>query len=444
MHFIRHQAQKAWRSAAALVLLGSLAITSHAQTPAGCAPAAFASLPVVDTGLPVVQIWTNDLAPVLNREDYVLGCMRITDGSKQKYQAGLFHGTLKIKGRGNSSWSFPKKGYRLKLDAAAAVLDMPAHKDWVLLANYADKSLMRNNVGMELSRRVGLPWTPRLRYAEFYLNNQFLGNYQIGEKIEVGPQRVAITDMAKTDTALPNVTGGYLLEADFEVRILREAALLPEADRDRWFKTTEGLNFVMKDPSDKDVQAAQYDYIRAYTQAAETAMKTRTNVAELFDIDSFIDWWIVQEVMKNPDAVMASSAYVVKDRNKVMAMGPVWDFDIAAGNMAYQLGGYYPQGFYLRDYSAWHDWMLRDPANWKRAADRWKKVRSGIKDITKYIDDQEKLLDKSQEANFATWQILNKRVWPNVAALGSYKAEVKYLKEWLKDRVEWMDKNIGK
>ena len=72
MYFLRPQALKAWRTAAALTLLGSLAMAIQAQTAAGCAPAAFANLPVVDTGLPVVQIWTNAAAPVLNRDDYVL------------------------------------------------------------------------------------------------------------------------------------------------------------------------------------------------------------------------------------------------------------------------------------------------------------------------------------------------------------------------------------
>ena len=436
MYFLRPQALKAWRTAAALTLLGSLAMAIQAQTAAGCAPAAFANLPVVDTGLPVVQIWTNAAAPVLNRDDYVLACMRVTDGSQNSYKAGLFHGTIKIKGRGNSTWSLPKKGYRLKLDAAAEVLDMPAHKDWVLLANHFDKSLLRNDVGMELSRRVGLPWTPLLRFAEFYLNNQFLGNYQIGEKIEIAPQRVAITPMAKTYLTLPNLSGGYLIEADFEVRI--------DKLKDSWFKTDEPLNFVLQDPSGLTVPLAQYNYISAYTRNAENALRARSGAADLIDIDSFIDWWIVMEVMKNADAAMASSVYVVKDRDKKMAMGPVWDFDIGAGNMVLNAPTLYPKGWYLRDYSSWHDFLLHDPANWKRAKDRWIKVRASLKDITRYIDERERLIQKSQQLNFEVWPILNKRYWPNPAALGSHQAEVKYLKEWLKDRIDWMDKNIGK
>ena len=110
------------------VMLGASS-GSLAQT-TSCVPGASGALPVVDTGLPVVQIWTTAGAPVLDKDNYITACMRIRDGSAQPYQQGLFTGTIKIKGRGNSTWSMPKKGYRLKLDSAAAVLDMPAHKDW--------------------------------------------------------------------------------------------------------------------------------------------------------------------------------------------------------------------------------------------------------------------------------------------------------------------------
>jgi hypothetical protein len=153
------------RGALALLATAALVPAALAQNTTDCAPAASASRPVVNTGLPVVQIWTDNAAPVVDKDNYVKGCLRITDGSVMPYGQGLVYGTIKIKGRGNTTWNMPNKGYRIKLDSAAAVLDMPAHKDWVLLANYADKSLMRNAVAMELSRLAGFAWTPRLRYA---------------------------------------------------------------------------------------------------------------------------------------------------------------------------------------------------------------------------------------------------------------------------------------
>ena len=423
-----------WLAAAGLVW----ASIASAQA-AGCAPAAYASLPVIDTGLPVVQIWTDGLAPVLDRENYVDACMRITDGDKEKYGTGLYHGTLKIRGRGNSTWNMPKKGYRLKLSDAAKVLDMPAHKDWVLLANYADKTLMRNAVGFELSRILGFPWTPRMRFAEFYLNNEFLGNYQIGEKIEVAPTRVAITPMSPSDVNVPAVEGGYLLEVDYTDRI---------DPVDVYFTTSPGrYNFVLKEPKEDDVQPAQMAYISDYVQRLENSIfagdfQPETGVPSRLDVDSMVNYYIVQEVLKNKDGAMGSSVYMTKDRGGKVTMGPLWDFDISAGNIDFYPSAQGPEGWYLRNTTAWFDALMRTPDFKRRVVKRWNEVYKDVKDIKKYVGDTEKMLKKSQEANFERWPILDTYVWPNQVVTGKYKDEVKWLEDWLKDRIKWIDKHI--
>ncbi len=427
-------------AAAAFALLSCVGLPGLAQTAPGCAPGASGALPVVDTGLPVVQIWTTAGAPVLDRDNYVTACMRIRDGSAQRYGQGLFHGTIKIKGRGNSTWDMPKKGYRLKLDAAAQVLDMPAHKDWVLLANYADKTLLRNDVAMELSRRVGMPWTPRLRHAEVYLNDAFLGNYQLGEKIEVAPQRVAITPMVATDIALPPLSGGYLIEADFIEYI---------ASDDRYFTTAEGINFVMQSPSGSSVQPAQADYIRQYTQMLETAILSGNNHPKygypaMIDLDSVVNWYLVQELTKNVDSPFGSSVYLQKDRNTLMRMGPLWDFDLAMGNADFEPLVVGPNGWYVRRQSAWIEALMRDKAFRSRVQTRWDQLKGQFQSIDAYIDAREKALKASQAENFRRWPILDTWVWPNSVVLGSHHAEVDHLRDWLKQRIKWMDKNVGK
>ena len=424
-------------AATALTLLACTSSISQAQTTT-CVPGASGALPVVNTGLPVVQIWTTAGAPVLDRDNYVSACMRIRDGSVQAYQQGLFTGTIKIKGRGNSTWDMPKKGYRLKLDSAAAVLDMPAHKDWVLLANYADKTLMRNVVAMELSRRINMPWTPRLRHAEVYLNDEFLGNYMLGEKIEVAAQRVAMTTLATTDISQPNLSGGYLLEADF---------LEYMAPTDRYFDTAEGIHFVMQSPSGTGVMPAQAAYISQYTQALETAILSRntsptTGYASLMDMDSMIDWFLVQELLKNVDSVFSSSVYLVKDRNAKMKMGPLWDFDLSAGNVDYEPLVLKPTGWYLPVRSAWFNALWQDRTFKQRVRQRWVAVRAKFQTIPTYITLQENALKLSQAENFKRWPILNEWVWPNAVVLGSHHAEVVYYSDWLRKRVAWMDRNL--
>lgn len=427
------------RGALALLAAAALAPVALAQTPpTGCAPAASAGRPVVNTGLPVVQIWTENAAPVVDKENYVKGCLRITDGSVMPYGQGLFHGTIRIKGRGNTTWNMPKKGYRLKLDSAAPVLDMPAHKDWVLLANYADKTLMRNAVAMELSRLAGFAWTPRLRYAEFYLNDEFLGNYLIGEKIEVAPQRVPITPMTTGDNTLPNLSGGYLLETEFTDRLTAD---------DRWFSTSGGINFIMQSPSGTDVTSAQHDYMRAMMQRLEDTVLARnsdpaTGYPSLIDIDTLVNWFIVEELMKNVDAGFGSSVYLYKERGAKLKMGPLWDFDITAGNVDYIADAIRPTGWLLPVHAPWVQALMADPTFKRRLQTRWGQLRRPYAGIGLYIEALRWRLHRSQAENFRRWPILNTYVWPNAVVLGSHDKEVDYLKSWLNQRVNWLDRQL--
>ena len=428
-------------AAGVALVLSSLSIGMGSAQAADCDPGASGALPVVNTGLPVVQIWTTARAPILDRETYISACMRIKDGSAQPYGQGLFNGTtVKVRGRGNSTWDMPKRGVRIKLDVAAPVLDMPSHKDWVLLANYADKTLLRNAVGMEFSRRVGMAWTPRLRHVDVYLNDEFLGNYQLGEKVEVAPNRVNITPMTTADIALPNVSGGWLIEADF---------LEYMGTGDKYFDTASGIHFVMQSPSGTSLQPAQVAYISQYTQALENAILARndqpgTGYPSLIDVNSLINWYIVEELLKNVDSPFRSSVNIYKDRNGPMKMGPLWDFDLAAGNVDYSADAMVPTGWYIRSRSDWIGALVQDKNFRNRVKTRWNEVKSQLQSIDGYIDAMESRLQRSQAANFTRWPILNEWVWPNAVVLGSHHAEVAYLKDWLAQRISWMDRNIGK
>ena len=368
----------------------------------GCAPPVSADLLIVKTGLPVVQIWTTNKAPVLDKVTYVDACLRITDGSAQRYGVGLYYGKLQIRGRGNSTWNMPKRGYRLKLPAGAAILDMPAHKDWVLIANYADKTLLRGAVGFELSRRVGMAWTPRLRFADFYLNDQFLGNYQIGEKIEVDPARVNVTPMTSADIASPNVEGGYLLQVEYLDRLLAT---------DTFFTTRTGrYNFLMESPKEDKVMAQQKAYISSYVQNLEDAIfrgdfNATTGVPRYLNVDSMVSYYLISELLKNKDAAMGSSVYLHKQRGSVLMMGPMWDFDLSAGNLNFYQSAMYPEGWYLRSTTAWFDSLMRTPAFRDRVKARWPTFRDSIRDLPNFIDRQAAIIDKSQKENFAVWPI---------------------------------------
>ena len=404
---------------------------------AGCPMPAAGSIALVKTGLPVVEVWTNAYAPILNRENYVPGCMRITDGSTQVYTRGLYTGAIDIRGRGNSSWEMPKKGYRIKLPSpGAAVLDMPADRDWVLLANYADKTLMRGDVGFELSRRLNMAWTPRMRHVELYLNGEFLGSYQLGEHVKVAPNRVNVTPMLATDLSLPALGGGYLVEADYAEYLSAGDVVV---------QMSSELLFNIKAPG--SVVQSQVNYIGAYLQGVETALLSNNFDAQLgypalIDVDSFINWWLVKELVKDADGPFYSSVYLHKDRGGKLKMGPLWDFDLSSGNVDFNAAGE-PKGWWVRKNAEWINHLFQDPAFRAKVYARWRALKSTqIDTLLPFIDDTARALEASQRENFRRWDILDSYVWPNRVVTGSYAGEVKYLKDWLRARIKWMDSQI--
>ena len=426
---------RSWSLLVSLILATGAA---HAQV-AGCPMTPVGAKPIVNTGLPVVEVWTNGSAPIVDRDNYVKGCLRITNGSRQSYSTGLYNGAIEIRGRGNSTWDMPKKGYRVKLAAPGAqVLDMPTDRDWVLLANYADKTLMRGDVGFELSRRLGVAWTPRMRHVDVYLNGEFLGNYQIGEHVKVAPNRVNVSAMAATDVAEPNVGGGYLVEADF-------AAYTGPGDVLTF--TGSGILFNIKAPG--TINATQIKYIGNYLQNVEHALiynhfsPTASNAyPAMIDVDSFIDWWIVKELVKDIDGPFYSSVYLYKDRGGKLKMGPLWDFDLSSGN-AYYDDIADPRGWRIRTKSEWFAHLFQDPVFRLRAYNRWKAVRATqIDTLLTFIDQTAVALDASQRENFKRWTILNQYVWPNAQVAGSYAGEVTFLKDFLRTRIRWIDRNL--
>ena len=160
--------------------------------------------------------------------------------------------------------------------------------------------------------------------------------------------------------------------------------------------------------------------------------------------DPAINWYIVQELTKNVDSPFGSSVYLYKDRNAIMKMGPLWDFDLAAGNVDYEPLAMTPTGWYVRTQSAWFSELFRDKAFKARVKARWGLLKPQLQAIDAYITAMESRLKNSQVENFRRWPILDTWVWPNAVVLGSHHAEVAYLNDWLQQRIKWMDRNIGK
>ena len=229
------------------------------------------------TGLPIINLITDGSVQIDSKEDYVEGDISL-DG-RRDFES-LYDLSMKIRGRGNSTWFVhPKKPFQMKLSEKSAFLGMLEDKKWLFLAEYSDKTMLRNTIAFELGYMSNLDWTPAGEFAEVFLNGEYNGTYNITQKVEESDNRVALGDT------------GYLLELDQLDRI--------DPD-DVYFNSTVTNRFIIniKEPS-LEYDSDQYDYIKNLIAAFEGVLfgnnfqDENIGYRQYIDLDSFIDWYLI-------------------------------------------------------------------------------------------------------------------------------------------------------
>ena len=379
----------------------------------------------LNTGLPVVVLDTPDAAPIVSKEIWMEGAtvtIYNPDGSID------YEGSLSVKGRGNSTWTqFPKKPYAMKLDSKGEILGMKKHKRWCLLANWMDRTLIRNAVAFEISRKTELAWTPSGKFVELILNGEHKGNYYLCEQVKVDENRVNITELKKT-----SVEGGYLMEVD---------AWFDEAYKFR--SPVHDVPWQFKDPD--EVTQAQFDYMYAYIEAFERSLyddalfKAR-DYTNYIDCDSWVDWWLVNELAQNGDVNQPKSIYISKDVGGKLVAGPVWDFDWGTFipvefNPSVEKINYSCRGpkFYLNRI------CIEDPQFRALAKEHWMRFRSALTEIPAYIDSLAATLVASDAINIAMWPIDRTT---NQDVTLSFEDAVARLKQAYTEKYQWLDNII--
>jgi spore coat protein CotH len=369
-----------------------------------------------DNGISALYINTSG-APINSKDIYVTGSIKIVSNFKDV----VYDGKTEIKGRGNSTWEMAKKPYRIKLDKKTAILGMAESKNWVLLANYADKSLMRNELAFVASRNSGLKWTVNSRFVEVYLDGSYNGSYLLTEQVKEGKDQVDVED------------GGYLLEQDGFAE--REPV---------YFKTQKGAPITIKYPDEKITQQ-QREYITNHVQTFENALFAANftdpvaGYRKYFDVDSYVNYYIVNEVMGNPDTFWSTYHYKKANDDRIYT-GPVWDFDISINNDD-RLGDITNKlmldaGF---DPKMWIKRLMEDPAFRQKIRLRWNELKPKMQALPATASLLEKKLAVSQVRNFARWNILNTKVYQEIQLAGTYAREVAYLKNVLTNHINWLD-----
>jgi hypothetical protein len=396
--------------------------------------------------LPTVTIHTENAQDVIEKDVYLKGIVSFisADGTD------IYTDSLEIKGRGNASWGFPKKPYRLKLSKKTRVLGLPANaKNWTLINNYGDKTLMRNLLAFDLSKRLDIPYTPAGIPVNVFLNGEYKGCYQLCDHIEVGKERVDIKEMKPEDITLPKLSGGYFIEIDAYA-----SGELPEA----WFTSASGIPVTIKSPKDDEIVPAQKQYISSYFNEMETVLFSSnfkdsiTGYRKYIDVETFIRHFLVGEISGNTDTYW--STYMYKERESdIFKFGPVWDFDIAFenDNRTYPVNNHsdwiYKSGSAAGTARNIVNRLFEDTEFANRLKVVYAEYRNN-ENLTKdslaaVVNNYSALLDDAQKLNFTRWNILNEYVHMNPRTYGSYAGEVDNVRSFLTARLDWVDKKLN-
>ena len=418
------------------------------------------------SNLPIIVINTNGQAIVDDPKITAdMGIIFNSGNARNNLTDSFYHynGKIGIEIRGQSSQMFPMKSYGIELRTVAGASDekslfgLPKEADWVLYAPYTDKTLMRNFLAYTMSREMG-HWAANCRFVEVIVNGDYKGVYIFMERIKRGSGRVNIAKMAATDISGDAVTGGYIFSLDKEPNGWFSSYPTPQSP------TNNKRQFSYVYPKPENMVPEQQAYLKSYVDSFENVLSSSNfqdpaiGVRQFADIPSFIDYFIVNEVSRNVDGYRLSS-YFFKDRNsrnrKIFA-GPVWDYDLSFRNADYCSGSLVNGWAYQFNYVCpgdgaglipfWWNRFMQDTAFTATLRCRWKELRTGsLNEIrfTKLIDSVVELLGEAQARHFQRWQILGKYVWPNPQPIASsYTMEINYLKDWINNRLIWLDGNM--
>lgn len=391
------------------------------------------------SNLPTIYIETENQRPITSKETYIKATLRYVDTDGERY-----YDALGIRGRGNSTWNLAKKPYRIKFDKKQEFLgpDYAKAKSWTLIANYADKSLMRNALAAYLGKFAGQPFTAAAQFVDLVLNGEYVGNYQISDQVEVRKKRVDIVEQEEAMTDDSNITGGYLLEID------------GFADSEPCkFTTSRGIKITIKSPDDEIIDSRQVDYIKNHIQDFEDALFSpdfsdpAKGYRQYIDENTLLSWYVASELTANPDSFWSTYIYKEQDDPKIY-WGPLWDYDIAFNNCRRK--GDMTKRLVLRDgfgsdlTGVWLRRMWEDPWFVNAVNEKWKKmVEDGIKQyLLDFIDAKEEELSASQMLDGKLWPI-DKRVYDEYVLFSSYSETIDFLREFIKKRVAYLTETFA-
>lgn len=442
--------------------------------------------------LPVLYVNTENKQAITSKENYINGVCSIQGNAQYNTEnVTLYDGAIKIRGRGNTTWGYDKKPYKIKLDEKTDVFGFGKNKHWVLLANYTDEAHMRNMLSYNLSGEMGMPYMQSV-HVDLILNGEYKGTYQFCEQVKIAGSRVDIHDwedyagdvakavyksdkdkgLTKDDqdgieTLLAEDDMGWLTSGTFnyknkEYSIADYISDMPQCtggflveldsyyDEFSKFKTNKGQPLQFKSPEFIATNETAMNYVKTYINAFESAVyasdfttvynNETVGYSQLFDMDSLVQYWMVNELFMNVDA-MKKSTYMYKDIDGLFKMGPIWDMDWSSDSLVSNSQG---SGTYdtwqttkfsdAAQANQWYKSMIQDPYFAVKAYELYVQMRAKMGEMIATggtLDTYQSLLAESANANANLWY-----PWENNK---KFDTQILALKTYLTNRLQWLD-----
>lgn len=368
-------------------------------------------VPLKNNSIHVFRITTDNNSPI-NSKNIYQKAMLIVEGEFK------YSGEIEIRGRGNTTWTFPKKPYKLKLSTKEALLNGLAAKEWVLLANYLDSSLMHNAVAMKIGQLLKLPFTNTIKPVDLWLNNEYLGNYTLTEQVEAKENRIEIG------------TEGILLSLDTII----------EPDDIYFESKLNKLPIILKYPktyNDQQLKIIKQDFDKFEAKVMSSDFPAN-DYLDLFDADQMAKYLIVYLLTCNEEINHPKSTYIYKKPDGKFTMGPIWDFDWAFSYEESRKHYVNPNRplFWNRPGkgTVFFQRITSDSAIKTLVKSHWQNFRrNDFNQLIEYVESYSHQIEVSRKSDFRKWQSGNT----------DFNVEKENLKNWLELRAIYMDELVS-
>lgn len=370
-------------------------------------------------GVPRLVIETENFAGIRDRETEIPSRMQIY--GENSPESEVF--TLTVRGRGNSSFMMPKYGMKLELEDKVNLLGMPKSRDWALIANFGDKTHLRNYMMTRLSEWLGARWTPRMRFVEVYLNRNYMGLYLLSESVKVAKERVNID---KNDTT-------FLVEKEDSKKFDPPYVL---TDNDYYYHIKSP-----KDPS-PETEKLLLDFLNDFEHfIMHQYFRNCEEILKWIDLKDYLLFYWVQEYSKNEDGNYARSVFFTWKKGEPVHFGPLWDFDLAFGNASREQNQN-PEDWFIRRYRL-NYYIMENSLVDSAATVYWNEHREVFKSLIDSIPVYRAMIEDAVKNEYRRWPVLNNTEnWALKDPYDSYDEAIEAMTTWMKKRFEWIDKKL--